>query len=321
MTTQYFESAQAAAAAALIRKGGLVVFPTETVYGLGANALNPGAVAKIFAAKGRPSDNPLIVHVAEEAQLAQVAAEIPAPARLLMDRFWPGPLSLVLPKTPAVPGVVTAGLNTVGVRWPRDPVAQEFLKAAGVPVAAPSANISGSPSPTTFAMAKAAMAGRVEGLLAGQDAEVGLESTIVGFPEGRPRILRLGGLSAEALAEALSLPLEELLASSVYRSAPPAPGMKYPHYKPEARVIPVDSLGAAQAAAEPGAAWLGLCEPPVGWDGPLYVFRDLDDYAHGLYAAFFDADRRACPSIVVLRPPETGLGRALRQRLEKASQA
>ena len=233
-------------AAALIRNGGLVAFPTETVYGLGATALNPAAVRAIFAAKGRPADNPLIVHIHRRGQLDSLC-EVSDPAPLLMDAFWPGPLTLLFPRKAAVPDAVTAGLPTVAVRMPSHPVAQAFLAACDLPVAAPSANRSGRPSPTAAAHVLEDLNGTVPLILDGGACDVGLESTVLDLCHGDPCILRPGGVTKEMLEEVLGKPVG--LAGSILRPLredEPAlsPGMRYRHYAPKAAVTLVD--GAAE---------------------------------------------------------------------------
>lgn len=222
-------------AAGIIRRGGLVAFPTETVYGLGADGLNPAAVRRIFAAKGRPSDNPLILHVARQEEVFRLAAEVKEQAQELMRRFWPGPLTLVLPKAACIPDEVTAGLDTVAVRMPRHPVALALIAAAGVPIAAPSANRSGYPSPTTGQHVYGDLAGRIEAVLESGPTGVGLESTVLDLSGDVPAILRPGGITREELAAVLGTVLIDpgLLDP---RQKPKAPGMKYTHYAPRAAV-------------------------------------------------------------------------------------
>jgi L-threonylcarbamoyladenylate synthase len=222
-------------AAQIICAGGLVAFPTETVYGLGASAMDPEAVAAIFTAKGRPADNPLIVHVSDWEQVCAVAASVPDRARLLMKLFWPGPLSLILPRSAAVPDQVSAGLPTVAVRMPDHPVALQLIRMAGVPIAAPSANRSGRPSPTSARHVLEEMCGRIEAVLDGGLCRVGVESTVLDLTGPHPVILRPGGVTREALASALGEPVLQ----SVWKgeAAPPSPGMKYRHYAPRAPLI------------------------------------------------------------------------------------
>ena len=225
-----------AEAGRVIRRGGLVAFPTETVYGLGADALNGQAVAGIFAAKGRPGDNPLIVHVAAKTMLSELVREVPTQATALMEAFWPGPLTLILPAGAKVPRQVTAGLATVALRMPDHPVALGLIQAAGTPVAAPSANTSGRPSPTTAAHVRQDLDGRIDLLLDAGPAGIGLESTVLDLTAPTPLILRPGGITPEKLKAvlgqvALAPPLDGIAAAT---EPPRSPGMKYTHYAPQA---------------------------------------------------------------------------------------
>lgn len=224
-------------AANVIKKGGLVAFPTETVYGLGANALDEASVKKIFEAKGRPQDNPLIIHVADK-NINKYAKEVPNIANKLIDTFWPGPLTVILKKSDIVPSVTSAGLDTIGIRMPYTIIALELIKASGVPIAAPSANISGRPSPTDFQRCIEDLNGRVDYILGGEESKVGLESTIVDCTVNPPCILRPGAITLEMLrtindsiyidASIMNKPKEDL--------KPKAPGMKYRHYAPKAKL-------------------------------------------------------------------------------------
>lgn len=236
------DSSSLAEASALLTGGELVAFPTETVYGLGANALNPDAVLSIFAAKGRPADNPLIVHICRFDQLNPLC-EIPDGAARLMDAFWPGPLTLLFPRKPAVPDQVTAGLPTVAVRMPSHPVAAALLQACGLPIAAPSANRSGRPSPTTAQHVMEDMNGRIPLILDGGPCDVGLESTVVDICHGDPVILRPGGITQKMLEEVLGKKV--FVAGSVLRPLEPgekalSPGMRYKHYAPSGTVTLVE---------------------------------------------------------------------------------
>lgn len=236
METRIFESSaeDLKAAAELIKQGETVVFPTETVYGLGANALDETAVAKIFEAKGRPSDNPLIVHISDFSEIKNLVEEIPDGASALAEKFWPGPLTVILRKKSCIPPKVSAGLETVGIRIPENKIAREFIAECGVPVAAPSANISGRPSPTSFAHVFEDMNGRVAGIIKGGDCGVGVESTVIDMTSEVPTVLRPGGISVEQLREVLG----EVRISSELKDdgVPKAPGMKYKHYSPKAQV-------------------------------------------------------------------------------------
>ncbi|QIA26220.1 threonylcarbamoyl-AMP synthase [Thermaerobacter sp. PB12/4term] len=243
-TDPHQDEAAVQRAGAILRQGGLVAFPTETVYGLGADALNPRAVARIFAAKGRPADNPLIVHVTgpEQAGSALVASW-PEVGRRLAERFWPGPLTLVLPAGPAVPAAVRAGLPTVAVRCPAHPVARALIAAAGTPVAAPSANRSGRPSPTRAEDVWADLGPHLDMLLDAGPVPVGVESTVLDVTAWPPRLLRPGGVPAEDLEAVLGVPLAAppVVAGG---EAAPAPGMKYRHYAPEAPLVLAPDAGA-----------------------------------------------------------------------------
>jgi L-threonylcarbamoyladenylate synthase len=324
MKTLLIPADQISEAAAVIRRGGLVVFPTETVYGLGASAFNPVACVRIFTAKGRPSDNPLIVHIASWEQLDQVAVDIPAEARKLAETFWPGPLTLVLPKHLDLPEIVTSGLPTVAVRWPANVEAQKFLLESGVPVAAPSANVSGAPSPTNFEMAKSAMLGRVEAILQGDDAEVGLESTIVAFANGEVKVLRPGSITLEQIAQTLGLDPKDLPYQVPQEGRPISPGLKYTHYKPAAEVQlfrePSELKSWYDQDVKVGLMVLEGSVPegvPSTWE--VLKFADWDEYARYLYASFHELDQLCCALILAQLPEASGLGLAITNRLQKAA--
>ena len=219
----------------ILREGGLVAFPTETVYGLGGNALDPKASMKIYAAKGRPSDNPLIVHIADIKDLAKITTEIPEGARILAEKYWPGPLTMILPKADSVPKETTGGLDSVAVRFPSDRIAQELIKAAGGFVAAPSANTSGRPSPTMAAHVEEDLGDAIEMIIDGGQVGIGLESTIVDFTEDVPVVLRPGYISLEMLKDTLGdVRMDRGLLITDSSVHPKAPGMKYRHYAPKA---------------------------------------------------------------------------------------
>ena len=223
-------------AAALINKGEVVSFPTETVYGLGADGLNPTAVAKIFAAKGRPNDNPLILHIARKEDIAQLTTGLNANAKKLMEHFWPGPLTMVVNKSAIVPDAVSAGLSTVAVRFPSNKFAQDFIRACNCPIAAPSANISGRPSPTNAQDVLEDMQGKIAAILDGGSCGIGLESTVVDTTEPVPTILRPGGITYEMLTEVLGAVEIDPALQGDKNFKPKAPGMKYRHYAPKAPV-------------------------------------------------------------------------------------
>jgi L-threonylcarbamoyladenylate synthase len=298
-------------AAALLRAGRLVAFPTETVYGLGGDATNGRAVARIFAAKGRPRFNPLIIHVPDLAA-AEGIAEFDARAREVAGRFWPGPLTLVLPRRPesGVSLLACAGLDTIAVRVPAHPVAQELLRAAGVPVAAPSANRSGRVSPTEAAHVRE-LGRRVALVLDGGKCPIGLESTILDLTTATPALLRAGGVTLEALSAALG----EITVPAADPTKPRAPGQLQSHYAPN---LPV-RLEAA--VATPGEVLLVFGEAPEGFAEIRYLSRrgDLEEAAANLFALLRAVDLPVFSAIAVMPIPEAGLGRAINDRLRRAA--
>ncbi len=237
----YIKDEELKEASAVIRSGGLVAFPTETVYGLGGDATNPEASRKIYAAKGRPSDNPLIVHIADFSQLRNIVAEVPQEAEKLAEAFWPGPLTMILRKNEVIPYETTGGLDTVAIRMPSHPVARAFLKDSGCMIAAPSANTSGRPSPTTAQHVWGDLHGKIEILLDGGPVGIGIESTIVDLSEERPMILRPGFITQEMLSAVLGdVGVDPGLASENSKQPPKAPGMRYRHYAPKADLTLVE---------------------------------------------------------------------------------
>ena len=238
METKIFTKTELSEAAAIIRNGGVVAMPTETVYGLAANALDTEAVRKIYEAKGRQSDNPLIVHIANISDWGKLVEEVPQNAKLLAERFWPGPLTIVLKKSALVPDIVSGGLDTVAVRMPKNKIAFRFIKECGVPLAAPSANLSGAPSPTKFSHVYADMNGRIDGIIDGGDCMVGLESTVISLAEETPIILRPGRISAEQLRKVIGKVAIHPSATQALNEGESAlsPGMKYKHYAPKAEL-------------------------------------------------------------------------------------
>ncbi|RKO65619.1 L-threonylcarbamoyladenylate synthase [Desulfofundulus salinus] len=275
-----------ARAGLILRQGGLVAFPTETVYGLGANALDALAVARIFEAKGRPQDNPLIVHVADRETVGRLACRVPASAGKLMDAFWPGPLTLVLPAADTIPRQVTAGLDSVGIRMPAHPVALALIAAAGVPVAAPSANLSGRPSPTTAEHVLQDLNGRIEVILDGGPAGVGLESTVLDLTGDVPVILRPGGITREELEKVIGEVRVDPGIDGVPDRGSPAgefrprsPGMKYRHYAPRAPLVLVEGEPERVAARLKGLAESYLSR---GWRvGILATAETAGEYKEG----------------------------------------
>ncbi|WP_410770599.1 L-threonylcarbamoyladenylate synthase [Fontibacillus sp. BL9] len=331
-------------AGVLLAAGGTVAFPTETVYGLGADARNTAAVEAIFAAKGRPSDNPLIVHIADVSALEGLVTEVNETARRLMEAFWPGPLTLVLPVAPgAVSPRVTAGLDTVAVRMPAHDIALRLIAAAGCPVAAPSANRSGRPSPTLASHVGDDLAGRIDGIVDGGPTGVGVESTVVeAGADGIVTVLRPGGITAEALARyAAGVRLDAALQSAGDGSeandmpAPRSPGMKYTHYAPRGalRVVagPAPEAVAAAIQAELDAAKArGEITGVLAFDEHLPFYRAdcvlslgsltaLETAAHRLYAALRRFDDSGVTFILAESCPQEGLGAAVMNRLLKAA--
>ena len=312
--------AAAAAAARSLDEGGLVAFPTETVYGLGADATNPAAIARLYQAKGRPAFNPLIAHVGDLATARQIA-RFDGPALALAEAFWPGPLTLVLPKTPncAVAELATAGLDTVAIRIPAHPVARDILRLFGRPVVAPSANLSGHVSPTTAAHVESDLAGRIDLIVDGGAVAVGVESTIVGCFE-QPMLLRPGGLPRAEIERVLGRPLLQPPADADSDSGQPlAPGMLASHYAPRARVrLHADRI-------EPGEALLAFGLGAIsGIDAAAAVMNlsvrgDLDEAAANLFSHLRALDARGVRSIAVMPIPEQGLGEAINDRLRRAA--
>jgi L-threonylcarbamoyladenylate synthase len=321
------------AAVEILRRGGLVAFPTETVYGLGADAGNPAAVDRIFAVKGRPRTHPVIVHLAESTAIKEWAADVPTDAWTLADAFWPGPLTLILPRADHVPDAVTGGAGTVGLRVPNQPLALELLAAFGGGIAAPSANRFGRVSPTSAAHVRADLGTDVDQILDGGPCAVGVESTFVDLSRGRPRVLRLGGLSVEELSDALGHTVEITAVAAAGTEptlaagdAVPAPGTLPSHYAPEARVEVV----AAEAVAGRAAALLaegrrvGLLAPrripalPDGLDA-LPPAGGAQAYAQCLYQRLREADRRGLDVLLAVPPPEVGIGAAVADRLRRAA--
>lgn len=319
-----------ARAAAILRAGGLVAIPTETVYGLGADGLNPAAVENIFRAKGRPQDNPLILHVPDDTWLVRYCQDIPETAYVLTKRFWPGPLTLILPRKPVVPDVVTAGLDTVGMRCPDHPLTRAIIAAAGVPVAAPSANTSGKPSPTTAAHVLDDMDGKTDAVVDGGPCAVGVESTIVDLTCTPPRLLRPGGVTLEQLREVLGAvdvdpAVKRLMGVG---EQPRAPGMKYRHYAPKAPVTVVTgdpAAGAAWIAAHLGEKSGVICFEEsaarfpghiVGSIGPA---GDKAEQARRVFDALRAFDATDVTEIFAQCPGEEGIGLAVSNRLNKAA--
>jgi len=316
----------------IIRSGGLVAFPTETVYGLGADAYNDSAVKNIFKAKGRPSDNPLIVHIADASQISKVAREIPENAYKLIDAFAPGPFTMILKKQPDVSDTVTAGLDTVGIRIPSDAIARAFLKAAGVPVAAPSANLSGKPSQTKAEHVIEDMNGRIDAVICGGESQVGVESTIVDLTGEIPVILRPGGITLEDVISVCGEGrLDKHILSSVSASEQPkCPGMKYKHYAPDADVTVVEGeevkvlkeISVLVKKAKKNGKKVGVLarrDPGYGADYFISTGEDNKAFSCILFRALREFDSMGMDEIYVQFSIQDGMGLAVKNRLYKAA--
>ena len=319
-----------ATAAAIIRRGGLVAIPTETVYGLGADGLNEEAVASIFAAKGRPQDNPLILHVAEPGEIEKFCHSIPEAAYALAERFWPGPLTMVLPAKDIVPKRTTGGLSTVAVRCPDNDVTRAIIRLSGVPIAAPSANLSGKPSTTTAAHVLHDHDGKIDAIVDGGPCRVGVESTIVDLTDEHPRLLRPGGITPEQLTQVLGeLVIDKAVTAQIDKDAVvKAPGMKYRHYAPQEPVVIVS--GSREAASRyihrhfvPGDRVLCFAE-----ELPLYVDcaplaygteADVNTLSAGLFAALRELDDPGIHQVYARCPVGGGVAYAVQNRLKKAA--
>ena len=328
--TQLLTEKDIEAAAAILRAGGLVGIPTETVYGLGANGLDPAAVRRIFEAKGRPQDNPLILHIPDPSWLERYCRDVPAAARRLAEQFWPGPLTMILPRRTLVPDEVTCGLETVGVRCPDHPVTLAIIRAAGVPVAAPSGNRSGRPSPTCARHMLEDMEGRIQAVVDGGPCGVGVESTIVDLTLPVPRLLRPGGLPLEALEAVLGrVDVDRAVTAPLsHGEKPRAPGMKYRHYAPRAPVTVVTGDGAATAAyirRQAGANTGVICFGEYRDRFPGCTVRsigpagDRGEQARRVFDALRSFDGTPVTAIFAQCPGEEGLGLAVANRLKKAA--
>ncbi len=317
-------------AAEIIKNGGLVAIPTETVYGLGADGLNPDAVAKIFVAKGRPQDNPLILHITGAQDLDKLCHHIPESAYRLAEKFWPGPLTMVLPARDIIPKCTTAGLSTVAVRCPDNAITRQIIALSGTPIAAPSANLSGKPSTTTAQHVLHDHKGKLELIVDGGPCQVGVESTIVDLTETPPRLLRPGGITPEQLTEVLGqLTVDKAVTARIDKDAVvKAPGMKYRHYAPQCQVLIVS--GSREKAAAyvrahyvPGDRVLCFEEELPLYDGcdPLAYGKEADTatLSAGLFAALRELDDPSVHKVYARCPEGGGIAYAVQNRLKKAA--
>ncbi len=332
MKTLVLDEQQIQTAADILKNGGVVGIPTETVYGLAADALNGAAVAKIFQAKGRPMDNPLIVHIADFADIGRfrLVREVPESAKALAKAFWPGPLTMIMKRTDAVPPEVSAGLDTVAIRFPAHPVAQAIIRAADTPLAAPSANLSGSPSPTTARHVLNDMDGKIDAVLDGGASEVGVESTVITLAEGVPRVLRPGGVTVEMLREVLgAVEVDDAVLHQLREGAKAAsPGMKYKHYAPRANVVLLKGsdeayLNYVNAHAEEGVCALCCDEDLLSLSVKTVSLGRRGDYlthARHLFDCLRKIDENGTIQTVYSRLPATeGVGLAVYNRLIRAA--
>lgn len=318
------DPASVSRAGSIIKRGGLVAFPTETVYGLGAASTNIEAVKRIFTAKGRPSDNPLIVHISHPGQLNQVVKSIPVGAHLLIEKFWPGPLSLVMPRAENIPALVSAGLSTVAVRMPNHPVALNLITASGVPIAAPSANRSGRPSPTTFNHVLEDLSGRIDAVIKSKVCPIGVESTVLDLTGPGPVILRPGGVTREELEEVLGCRVA-VSGLKYSEGVPLAPGIKYRHYSPRAPLVLLTGpKNRRRLLIESVSLYYRRKGLRVGYlDRGFHKYLNsttgYEELAARLYQNLRQMDARGVDLILAEEIEPIGLGLAIMNRLRKAA--
>lgn len=314
----------------ILRNGGLVAFPTETVYGLGASALSAEASERIYKAKGRPSDNPLIVHVCSKAQIEEIAEEIPDGAKKVIEHLMPGAVTIILKKKSVIPDTVTAGLKSVAIRYPANETAQRLIQSAGVPVAAPSANLSGKPSPTKAKHVTADMTGRIDAVIDGGDCSVGVESTIIDFTSKPPVILRPGGVTADDLrAVGVEAEIDKNILKSVSADEKPkCPGMKYKHYSPDAQVIVVE--GEKEAVQQKIKSLLSEVNGRIAgvltmygaeYDNAVILSSGSTnrEYAKNLFSALREFDELGVDVVFAEFCESDGYGLAVKNRLYKSA--
>lgn len=293
-------------AAEIIKRGGLVAFPTETVYGLGANALDENAVKKIFIAKGRPTDNPLIIHISEVKQIDLLVTKIPGKAKQLIKKFWPGPLTIIMKKSERVPSITTAGLKTLAIRMPENKIALALIEKSGCPIAAPSANISGKPSPTTGQHVIDDLEGKIDAIINAGKTIIGLESTVIDLTKDSPEILRPGKITKKQIKKVIGQmkePVEKFI------KKPKSPGMKYKHYSPQARVIIIKNDKEIKAIRK---KYFGKKIKKIKYTGQIKMAKNL-------FRDFRMADKKGYEIIVVKTIENNGLGQAIMDRVKKAS--
>ncbi len=300
-------------AAEFIKNGGIAAFPTETVYGLGANIFDEAAIAKIFKAKQRPNDNPLIAHIGNLGQIESLVSEITTHAAKFIEAFFPAPLTLVLPKSARVPHIATANLETIGVRMPDNEIALDFLKFCETPVVAPSANISGKPSPTTWEAVFEDLNGRIDCILQGEITKIGLESTVVDCTTKIPLILRSGAVTLEQLQEIIP---ETEIYKSKENETPKSPGLKHKHYSPKAKVVLISDF---RFQISDRSAFIGFSQSEKDFE-LVKICCSVEEYAHELFAFFRQCDHQSISIIYCETVEEKGIGAALMDRLKRAAE-
>lgn len=318
--------------AKLLREGNTVIFPTETVYGLGANALDENAVKKIYEAKGRPSDNPLIVHIYEKSEVYELAKDISEKAEIIMDKFWPGPITIILNKKDIVPETTSGGLDTVAIRMPSHKIARIIIKEAGVPIAAPSANISGRPSPTKANHVYEEMNGRVNGIVLGGDSNFGLESTVLDLTGDIPMILRPGSITKEDLEKVINeVDIDPSLSKKEDNKKAKAPGMKYTHYAPNADVYivsgeennvidKINSMTEMNLKDNIKTGIMCLSKNKNRYIGEVIALGDsLEEVGSNLFDVLREMDKRNVDIIYSEEFPTEGVGQAIMNRLLKSA--
>lgn len=320
-------------AAETLRKGGLVAFPTETVYGLGADAFNSEAIKKIFEAKGRPIDNPLIIHIADKKEVYRLAREVPREAEKLINKFWPGPLTIILKKSNIVSDIITAGLDSVAIRMPNNKIALTLIKKSKVPIVAPSANLSGKPSPTMAEHAIQDLYGKIEIIIDGGETDIGVESTVLDLTTNPPTLLRPGGVDLEKLKEVLGkIKIHPIVkGKQIKKIAVKSPGMKYRHYAPNAKVILVEGkyervknkiqeLTDKYKKKGKKIAIMTTNKNHNYKTGAIkFIGKDCDAIAKNLFKTFREFDKEKIDLIIAEGVSDNGLGLAVMNRLRKAS--
>lgn len=291
-------------ASKILREGGLVAFPTETVYGLGANALDERAVSNIFIAKGRPQDNPLIVHISDKNDLYRLSSDVNSTSLILAEKFWPGPLTIIFKKSSIVPKIIAAGLDSVAIRMPSNKIALELIKYSKTPIAAPSANISGKPSPTNAMHVMDDLGNKIDAIIDGGEVEIGIESTVLDLTQKIPQILRPGKITKEQLEQVIGKVKE-----NVKPKKPRSPGIKYRHYSPDAEVIIINSEKEIKKIFEKHS------------DKKIRILNYPDEInmAHNLFKDFRECDKKGYDIILVRSVKEKDFGCAIMNRLRKAS--